>query len=60
MPLEIFIHYLEHGEEDLNPKRNDWLPRLPKRMDKRVIDYHEGCYGWGVHVIEGPNCEVIF
>jgi hypothetical protein len=60
MPPEIFIHYLEHGEGDLNPMRNNWLPRLPKRKGGRVIDELEGCYGWGVHVIEGPNREVIF
>ncbi|KAI0902985.1 hypothetical protein F4823DRAFT_629775 [Ustulina deusta] len=60
MPVEIFIHYLEHGEGDLNPIRNDWLPRLPKRLDKRVIDSNESCFGWGIHIIEGPNREVIF
>lgn len=60
MPPEIFIHYLEHGEGDLNPLRNDWLPRLPKRKGKRVIDCNEACTGWGIHVIEGPNREVIF
>ncbi|KAI1323655.1 hypothetical protein F5Y16DRAFT_383060 [Xylariaceae sp. FL0255] len=60
MPAEIFIHYLEHGEGDLNPVRNDWLPRLPKRLDKRVIDCNEACLGWGMHIIEGPNREVIF
>ena len=55
MPPEIFIHYLEHGEGDLSPVRNDWLPRLPKRLDKRVIDCDEACFGWGLHIIEGPN-----
>ncbi|RYP68070.1 hypothetical protein DL769_005598 [Monosporascus sp. CRB-8-3] len=60
MPPEIFIHYLEHGEGDLSPVRNDWLPRLPKRLDKRVIDCDEACFGWGLHIIEGPNREVIF
>jgi hypothetical protein len=60
MPPEIFIHYLEHDEADLNPRRNDWLPRLPKRLDKRVIDCDSVPYGWGIHIIEGPNREVIF
>lgn len=60
MPPEIFIHYLEHDEGDLNPVRNDWLPRLPKRKEKRVIDCDEACFGWGMHVIEGPNRVVIF
>ncbi|KAI3316669.1 hypothetical protein HD806DRAFT_527666 [Xylariaceae sp. AK1471] len=60
MPPEIFIHYLDHGEGDLSPVRNDWFPRLPKRLNKRVIDCDEACFGWGVHIIEGPNREVIF
>ncbi|KAJ5975033.1 ankyrin repeat domain-containing protein 44 [Penicillium waksmanii] len=60
MPPEIFIHYLNHDKGDLNPIRNDWLPRLPKRKDKRVIDCGEACLGWRMHMIEGPNREVIF
>lgn len=60
MPLEIFIHCLEYGEGDLSPARHDWLPRLPKRLDKRVIDCDETCLGWVVHIIEGPNRESIF
>lgn len=60
MPPEIFIHYLEHGEGDLSPIRNDWLPRLPKRLEKRVVDGDVAGFGWGIHVIEGPNREVIF
>jgi hypothetical protein len=60
MPPEVFVHYLlDHGEGDLNPVRNDWLPRLPKRKETRVIDCGEACFGWGIHVIEGPNRNVI-
>lgn len=60
MPPEIFIHYLEHGEGELNATRHDWLPRLPVRLDNRVIDGDEACYGYGVHIIEGPNRIAIF
>jgi hypothetical protein len=60
MPPEIFIHYLEHGDDDLHPSRYVWLPRLPMRLNSRVIDGIEPAYGWGIHVIEGPNREVIF
>lgn len=60
MPPEIFIHYLEHGDEDLHPSRYVWLPRLPMRLNNRVIDGSEPGYGWGIHVIEGPNREVVF
>ncbi|KAM6511763.1 hypothetical protein FALCPG4_016758 [Fusarium falciforme] len=60
MPPEIFIHYLEHGEGELSPARHDWLPRLPLRLGTRVIDGEEACYGYGVHIIEGPNRMTIF
>ena len=60
MPPEIFIHYLEHGDGDLNPIRCDWAPRLPKRIDGRMIDKNGPAYGWGIYIKEGPNREVIF
>ncbi|KAL4796611.1 hypothetical protein BDV19DRAFT_78895 [Aspergillus venezuelensis] len=60
MPPETFIHYLEHGEGDLNPTRSNWVNRLPKRLDERVVEGDEGTYGWGIHIIEGPNKVVIF
>jgi hypothetical protein len=56
MPPEVFIHYLEHGEGDLNANRNDWLPHLPKRLRK----HDAACYGYGMHVIEGPHKLGIF
>ena len=60
MPPETFIHYLEHGEGDLNPNRHVWLPRLPKRLEKGVVQCGETTDGWGIHIVEGPNREVVF
>ncbi|KAF5616463.1 uncharacterized protein FTJAE_12956 [Fusarium tjaetaba] len=60
MPPEVFIHFLNHNEDDHQPGKRIWLPRLPKRLSKRVIDCDEGCEGWGIHVIEGPNRGMIF
>jgi len=60
MPPEVFIHYLEHGQEDLNPNRSIWSPRLPKRLDGRIIDCGVPTYGWGIHIVEGPNREAVF
>jgi hypothetical protein len=60
MPPEVFIHYLEHDEGDLSHARDTWINRLPKRLYRRVIDGGEGTYGWGIHIIEGPNREIIF
>lgn len=56
MPPEVFIHYLEHREGDLNPLRNDWLGHLSKRLSK----HDSACDGYGMHVIEGPNRFGIF
>jgi hypothetical protein len=55
MPPEVFIHYLEHGEGDLNPNRNDWIDPLPKRVEKHT----SGCFGYGIHIIEKPNWLVV-
>jgi len=37
-----------------------WTPRLPKRLDKRIIDCDIPGYGWGIYIREGPNRVVIF
>ncbi|CCT63252.1 uncharacterized protein FFUJ_00122 [Fusarium fujikuroi IMI 58289] len=60
MPAQVFLHYLEHGEEGWNKLRYLWLPKLPVRREKRVIEGHEASYGWGIHIIEGPNRWAIF
>jgi hypothetical protein len=56
MPSEVFIHYLQHGEGDLHPSRNDWLPHLPKRVNKDDA----ACDAYGMHIIEGPHKLGIF
>ncbi|KAF4498675.1 serine threonine kinase [Fusarium agapanthi] len=60
MPPQVFLHYLEHGEGGWNKFRYLWLPKLPVRRDKRIIEGHEASYGWGIHIIEGPNRWAIF
>ncbi|KAK0652541.1 hypothetical protein B0T16DRAFT_490373 [Cercophora newfieldiana] len=60
VPPEIFLHYLSHGEGDMNPSRHVWLPRLPKRLDKGVVQSGDAADGWGIHIVEGPNRVVIF
>ncbi|KAK2469006.1 hypothetical protein H9L39_19400 [Fusarium oxysporum f. sp. albedinis] len=60
MPAQVFLHYLEHGEEGWNKFRYLWLPKLPVPRDKRIIEGHEASYGWGIHIIEGPNRWAIF
>ncbi|KAK0648533.1 hypothetical protein B0T16DRAFT_116542 [Cercophora newfieldiana] len=60
MPAHVFLHYLDHGEGDLCLSRCVWLPRLPKRLHSSVAQAGEAAEGWGIHIIEGPNREVIF
>ncbi|EWG35894.1 serine/threonine protein kinase [Fusarium verticillioides 7600] len=59
MPDEVFFHYLEKGEEKCFQDRH-WIPRLAVRRDNRIIEGHEASFGWGIHIIEGPNRWAIF
>ncbi|PTB65094.1 p53-like transcription factor [Trichoderma citrinoviride] len=60
MTPEVFIHYLEHGDDDLSPNRHTWLPRLPQRLNGKVLHCGEAAEGWGIHVVEGPNRLAVF
>jgi hypothetical protein len=60
VPPEIFIHYLEHKESDFDRQRYVWIPRLPKRRERRLIDCEIPTYGWGIYIREGPNRFVVF
>jgi hypothetical protein len=61
MPTEVFLHYLEHGDIDNIHNRKCWLERLPIRLKSRIVDAREEpVWGWGIHIIEGPNRTVIF
>ncbi|KFY99200.1 hypothetical protein V500_01441 [Pseudogymnoascus sp. VKM F-4518 (FW-2643)] len=60
MPSEVFIHYLEHNDRDCSLTKNVWVPRLPKKLNKRMIECDIPAYGWGIHIIEGPNRHVVF
>lgn len=60
MPSETFIHYLGHEDGDMNPAQCFWLPRIPKRIDGRMIDKPCPIYGYGIYIKEGPNRDVIF
>jgi hypothetical protein len=60
MPSEVFLHYLEHEDKDLCLTKSVWTPRLPLRLHKRIIECDIPTYGWGIHVIEGPNRSAVF
>jgi hypothetical protein len=56
MPPQVYLHYLKHGNGDLNPLRNEWIEQLPKRLRK----HDPTCYAYGMHIIEGPHRAGIF
>ncbi|KAF2493623.1 hypothetical protein BU16DRAFT_513669 [Lophium mytilinum] len=60
MPSEVFIHYLQHGDGDLNPVRSIWAPRLPKRLHSPIVNADMPSYGWGIHIVEGTNRVLVF
>jgi hypothetical protein len=60
VPPEVFIHYLEHKKPELSPQRYIWTPRLPKRIDRRLIECDIPTYGWGIFIKEGPNRVFVF
>jgi hypothetical protein len=61
MPEEVFLHYLEYGDIDHIHKDKYWLARLPTRLKSRIIEAREvPVWGWGIHIVEGPNRPVIF
>lgn len=59
-PPEVFIHYLQHGDGDLNPVRSIWAPRIPKRLHSPIVNAGMPSYGWGIHIVEGTNRELVF
>lgn len=66
MPANVFLHYLHrarlnHWNEHVG---SIWLQYLPKRLDTSIFDMvqnpggtdkEEIVFGWGVHILEGPN-----
>jgi len=63
MDHRTFLHYM--NEHDGNGAQNhsdaQWLPRLPKKMGPSILlgRPSEIPFGWGVHIIEGPNKQVM-
>ena len=70
MPANIFLHFLHHARKDSweGHDHDTWLQRLPKKLNTSILDEvlktqgsqaaAEGddiVFGWGVHILEGPN-----
>jgi len=58
MPSHVFLHYMECAHRKLNNihSASIFLNRLPKKIGSQVLPRDESeAFGWGVHIIEGPN-----
>ena len=60
IPPETILHYLSHKDTEFVSRKRIWTPRLPKRVGRKVIQGEIATEGWGIHVVEGPNRDVIF
>ena len=64
MDYRTFLHYMtRHGLEG-GKSYNDtkFLKRLPKKLETSILSeggVSELPFGWGVHIIEGPNTALI-
>jgi len=64
MDYRTFFHYMRKHETPGHAKihcRARWLPRLPKKVGQRFLhdQSEEPLFGWGVHIIEGPDKKAI-
>ncbi|RYN67135.1 hypothetical protein AA0118_g2137 [Alternaria tenuissima] len=72
MPVNVFLHYLHRARWNIwgEHMENIWLQRLPKKLDRNLIAEAQQAkgnapanedlaFGWGVHIIEGPNHAVL-
>ncbi|KAF7675555.1 hypothetical protein GT037_006274 [Alternaria burnsii] len=72
MPVNVFLHYLHRARWNIwgEHMENIWLQRLPKKLERNLIaeaqqakgnapPNEDLAFGWGVHIIEGPNHAVL-
>lgn len=58
MPSHVFLHYMECARRNLNDIHcgSIFLDRLPKKIGGSILSENvPHTFGWGVHIIEGPN-----
>jgi hypothetical protein len=69
MPANLFLHFLRHPRRDSRDGHlgDTWLQRLPKKLNDSILEEVQRStrgrgaeeddlvFGWGVHILEGPN-----
>ena len=58
---ETFFHYF-HNPHDPDPSRTVFYERMPKKLGSSIFcqsDRSKLQFGWGMHIIEGPNKPLI-
>lgn len=59
MPPNIQLHFFSSPLADRHI-HNTWIQRLPKKVDESIFAVDSPVnFGWGVHIVEGPNIEKI-
>lgn len=74
MPANVFLHFLHRARVSSLGEHHDdtWLDHLPKKLDSKVAaaalrgarPLQPGAggrlvFGWGVHILEGPNHSIL-
>jgi uncharacterized membrane protein len=67
MPAHIFIHFLYRARWNVWGDHADdtWLKRLPKKLNESILAAQatntnsDLVFGWGVHILDGPNHAVL-
>jgi hypothetical protein len=58
---KIFMHLLNCNNPGDVYRRKIWIHRIPKRLKQRLVDVPDLLvFGWGIHIIEGPNKTAVF
>jgi hypothetical protein len=59
MPSNILLHFLSSPYPQ-HHTHGTWLRRLPKKLEASIFSNDSPVnFGWGIHIVEGPNMRKI-
>jgi hypothetical protein len=64
MPAHVFLHFLHKARWPVWGEHTEsiWLRRLPKKLTDSLVSQQlrpDLVFGWGAHILEGPNHSVL-